>query len=424
MTEKQIEDRLRLERTARKELRQMRSLLAEQGGSKVKEAFLDVFRALRLAAMDISNSLRLAIGIIFTFDPDKINKQIEAFDTRRQKINAEWAPIKERAREAFKNTDPILTMAVMGPANFLAMQGLGAGLAAGKTAAEIVTATNWNEITNSFTTTLDLNQSLQQFFQKYSKDEEKRQEREEKAAGSVGRGRGVLSRLSNLFSEGESHVGTVITEQAVPPEGQQFSEDQAIDIFTKVTGMDKGFEKIRKASLENLVETVKAIQTDIEPMRSSALLFAANDFETFQRAFAEVKSKNPKVNAAAFNKFKDVLVKETEKLSKDPKFSEELKKQAGGSAVTPEQTKVAAEKKVFQVTKEQFDKQLADGLGKAVKAGEDAIKKLGVDDSVLKAMKSSPYQDSRDAAKVYENLLSVYKEIKSDFESKAKSKAK
>ena len=54
MTAKQIENKLLIERTARKEIRQMRSHLAEQGGSKVKDAFLDVFRALRLAAMDIS----------------------------------------------------------------------------------------------------------------------------------------------------------------------------------------------------------------------------------------------------------------------------------------------------------------------------------------------------------------------------------
>ena len=172
--------KLLIERTARKEIRQMRSHLAEQGGSKVKDAFLDVFRALRLAAMDISNSLRLTLGIIFTFNPEKMKKKIEAFDDRRQKINAEWKPITDRAKEAFKNTDPILTMAVMGPANFLAMQGIGAGLAAGKTAAEIVTATNWDSLINSFTVTLDLNQSMQQFFQKYSRDEERRQQREER----------------------------------------------------------------------------------------------------------------------------------------------------------------------------------------------------------------------------------------------------
>lgn len=434
-TVEQIEEQLRIQRIARKELRQMKVLLSEQAGSKVKEAFLDIFRAVRLAAMDISNSLRLAIGMIFTFDPEKITKKIEAFDARRQKINAEWAPIVQRAQEAFKNADPILTMAIIGPANFLALQGIGSSLAAGKTAAEVLTATNWNELVNSFTTTLDVNQSLQQFFQKYSKNEEQRQERELnriETGGTAGRGRGILSSLSNIFSEGAETGGTLMTEQKSeskgPSPGQKFSEEEAIDIFVKATGMDKSFEKIRKENLQNMKDTIDSIMETIAPMRSSAQLFAANDLKTFVDAFKSAKAKNPKLNDNIFNKFKDTLEKETDKLSKDPKFAEELKKSAGnqkGAAtpLSPEQLKDVAGKKVFSVAKEQLDKQLADGLKNAVSAGEKAIESLKIDEDVLKKMKESPYSDAKDVAKVYEELLAVYKEIKSDFESKAKSKA-
>ena len=428
---KQIEEQLRIKRIARKEIRQMRSVLSEQGGSKVKEAFLDIFRALRLAAMDVSNSLRLTLGIIFTFDPNKIEKKIEAFDTRRQKINAEWAPIVSRAKEAFDNADPILTMAVMGPANFLTAQGIGAGLAAGKTAAEIIAAKNWNEIVNSFDVTLDVNQSLQQFFQRYSRNEEKRQreELEDVQSGGTRRADGILGRLSRIFSEGQETEGQVILEQKSQdtPGGSMFTPEQASSIFVKATGMDKEFEKIRKASLENLKETMASIKGQIDPMRSSAQLFAATDFESFKNAFESAKSQNPKIDITALKKFSDVLSKETEKLSKDPKFAEEIKKQianSGKSAVqlTPDQIKVEANKKVFQVSKEQFDKQLADGLKNAVSSTESAINKLNIDDDVLKNLKKSPYKDANEVAKIYEELLSVYKEIKNDFESKAKSK--
>jgi hypothetical protein len=419
----QIVEQLRTQRAARKEMRQIRAALNEQAGTKFKEAFMDVFRALRLAAMDISNALRLTIGIIFSFDPEKVKQKIEAFDTRRQKINAEWAPIKQRAMEAFDNADPILTMALMGPANFIAMQGIGAGLVAGKTAAEILAAKNWNELINSFTVTLDTDQSLQQFFQKYSANEERRQEREiEIARGPLGVR--TLSRLSNVFSENYEPDGLRLDEQADTKAAQQFSEEQAIDIFVKATGMDKSFEKIRKENLKNLSDTIVSIMADIAPMRDSAMLFAANNLESLRKAFEAAKSKNPKINIADFNKFENTINKETEKLSKDPNFAKELVKQADSEVaeLTPEQIAAAAKEKVFRVSKEQLDKQLATGLKNAVSACEVAIKNMGIDNKVLKAMKDSQYSDAKEVAKVYEEMLSTYKEIKDDFENKAKQK--
>jgi hypothetical protein len=37
-------------------------------------------------------------------------------------------------------------------------------------------------------------------------------------------------------------------------------------------------------------------------------------------------------------------------------------------------------------------------------------------------MKDSQYSDAKEVAKVYEEMLSTYKEIKDDFENKAKQK--
>lgn len=423
---KQIEEQLRIQRIARSEVRRMKSLLSEQAGSKVKEAFLDIFRALKLAAMDISNSLRLAIGLLFTFDPAEIEKKIEAFDARRQNINAEWAPILQRADEAFQNADPILTMAVIGPANFLALQGVGVGLEAGKTAIEILAAKKWETLVNSFSVSLDLNQSMQQFFQKYSRDEERRQQRDRAAIDALrtGRGRGVLNSLSGLFSEGVGNEGSLLTEQAAPPTpGKMFNEKQAIEIFVKATGMDKNFEKIRKANLENLTTTMNSIRADLEPLMSSAQLFAANDAEAFKKAFDSAKAKNPKISPVAFDKFMKTLETETAKLIKDPKFLEDLNKKSPGIASKPDQVKIEAQKTVFDITKKEFDKQLANGLSKAVTVSDKAIKALNIDDKVLKHLKDSPYKDANETAKVYEGLLTIYKGIKSDFESKAKTKA-
>lgn len=420
-----VEKQIRAKMLAEADVERIIMSLNEQGGAKVKEAFLDVFRAVRLAAMDVGNVLRTTVGLLFTFDPNKVKEKMQAFDTRRQKINAEWAPIKQRAQEAFDNADPFLTMAVMGPTNFLTMQGIGAGLAAGKTAAEVLTATNWGEITNSFTVKLDVNQSLQQFFQKYASDQKRSQEiaadRISKGS-SGGKGKGILSSLASIFSEGSEISEPLITEQKVG----QGREDQAIDVFVKQSGMEKGFEEIRKPSLENIVSTIEPLMDQLAPMRQSGKLFAAKDPENFKKTLEAIRSKNPKLDPNIISKSEEALKKSTEELTKaqlekQKKTSTSPTKNeatdAPKSNLTPEQVKAEAAKEVFEKFKKEIDSQLEEALQNAVKSSEEAIKILKIDDKVLKAMKSSPYEDSRKTAEVYEKFVSIYKEIENDFKS-------
>lgn len=424
-TAKQIEEQLRIKRIARKEIRQMKSVISEQGGDKVKEAFLDIFRALRLAAMDIGNSLRLALGMLFTFDPEKIEKKINDFDTRRQKINAEWAPIVDRAKEAIGSADPILTMAVIGPANFFAMQGIGAGLTAGKTVAEVLTATNWDSIIDSFTVTLDVNQSLQQFFQEYNRNEQKRIERDSEEAvgpGGSGKKQSVMGKLANLFSEGADTAGIPLNEQVEQKGPPKMSEKEAIYMFIKATGLDEKFKKLLDDHKKNLKEALPFLQSEIEPKVALSNMFAANDINSFRSAAEQAKRQNPKIKDEPFKQFEQKMTEKTQEMLKNSKIMDDVKKGFGGNLPTPEQLNKVVSDKVFVGLKADFDKQLANELKKVIDSTKSSLAKLKIDQTTLKYMRESSDSEVKELADIYEKLLASYNAINKDYESKAKSK--
>ena len=415
-----VEKKLQIERSIRKEMRKMRTLLKEQGG--FKEAFKDVLRALRLAAMDVGNVLRLAVGMLITFNPEKIRKKIDAFDERRQKINAEWSPIVERAKEAIGSADPILSMAIIGPANYFAIQGLGAGLVAGRTVAEVVTATNWDSLINSFTVTLDVNQSLQQFFQNYTRNEEARREREEElniASGKTTRSNSIMGRLSNLFSESPEGTDSILIEQAQMP---KIDEKQAIDMFVKATGMDKKFQELLNEHKDNLKKTLQPIATDLEPMVAVSNMFSAKNLKEFDSAVKQAKTINPKLNEDPFIKFSKQVQDETQKMINDPRKVEELKKTLSGKQVTPEILNVEAEKLVFNTLKSDFDKKVAASVKSARDNAKMAIDNLKIDTKVLSYMQNSSDSEVKQIAEIYKKLLQTYDAINKDYESKAKSR--
>lgn len=419
-TNMSIEKTLRIERSMRKEMRQMSSLLKEQGG--VKEAFKDVFRALRLVAMDFGNVLRLAVGMLITFNPEKIKEKIRAFDERRQKINAEWAPIVNRAKDAIGSADPILSMAIIGPANYFALQGMGAGLVAGKTVAEVVTATNWDSLINSFTVTLDVNQSLQQFFQNYTRNEESRREREEEfniLSGKTTRGNSIMNRLSNLFSESTDPQDAVLLEQAAAP---KMTEKQAIDMFVKATGMDKKFKELLDAHKENLKNTLQPIASELEPMVAVSNMFSATNLKEFNAAVKQAKSINPKLNEEPFVKFDKQVQEETKKFADNPKAVEDLKKKLSVTQATPEALNAEIEKIVFNTLKSEFDKKVAAAIKSARDNAKIAIDDLKIDSRTLQYMQDSTDSEIKQLAEIYKNLSKTYDTINRDFENKAKSK--
>lgn len=413
---KNVEDimlELKVKRAVRQEIREMRVLLKEDSGGFLAP-FKDVLKALRLVAMDISNSLRLVISSVITFDSVKMQEKIKAFDDRRQKINTEWRPIIEAAENAIGSTDPILKMAILGPANFFALQGLGAGLVAGKTVAEVVTATNWNEIINSYSPQLDLNQSLNRFFLNWKEDAEERNDNNNDSYDSYPRGdvrrkrSRTMDKLAHLFTE------SVNLQEQDEKSQPRMTEKEAIDKFVQASGMDRAFEDLRKKSLNNLKDTCQSLLADIEPAVATSQLFAAKDVNELGKAFQLARQQNPKIDITSYDKFVKTVTDESMKLQKDKKFIDKMIKESGKQSLTPEELKNATDKLVFTNAKSDFDKKTVEGLKKVVNTTEESIKDLKIDNSILTEMKKNSEPESQEATKVYENLLNVYNRIKSD----------
>ena len=422
---------LKIKRDMRKQIREAKAAMNEE--SKFVSAFTDVFKAMRLAAMDVGNSLRLVLGMVLTFDPNKLNDKIKAFDERRQRINAEWAPILARSKEAIRNADPILMMAIMGPANFLGAQGIAASLVAGKTAAEALTATNWDSLINSFTTTLNVNQNLQKFFANVSSSEALKQQKDDESLGMQRQNNRTLRRLARIFSEGGYASGLAESfrtskslieqkrqekEADIPP----FTEEEAANLFAEITGLDRKFEQTRKEYMASLKSTISEVLQMIDPVTASAQLFAANDMASFGQAFENAHRQNPQISMEAYKKFSKAVDDQVTKLATDSKFVDELKKKSGGKEFSPQDIKASAQTTAFQAAKTQFDKDLAKKLKQVVDSVGSSIKDMKIDDETFKEMQKSAYPEVKEVAGLYEKLLKSYNNIKSDFESKAKSK--
>ena len=112
----------------------------------IGDALGDIFKSLKLVAMDISNELRwLGEQFLYRNNPEDLAQARADYKRKHDKLLKEWEPIVESSMEAVKNADPFMTIA-LSPGTFLATKGITAGVAAGKTAAEIIAAEDWESI--------------------------------------------------------------------------------------------------------------------------------------------------------------------------------------------------------------------------------------------------------------------------------------
>ena len=418
---------LSIKRAARKELRNFRRAknqnLHEGPNSDFLTPFKNVLKALRLVAMDLSNSLRLVINLVITFDPEKIKLRIKEFDDRRQKINNEWKPIMDEADRVLGGQDPILMMAIMGPANFLTLQGAGVALTAGKTVAEVITATHWDQIIGSYSEQLDVGQRISKFYQNWFEDkDENRGDFEDvydTTGGSTGhrrRARSLASRIASLFVEGKTGTPS-INEQNEKKKAPELSEEQAIDMFVEATGLKDSFIDLRKKSMQNLKDAIGAILEDVKPTLAASQLMGAQNFEELKQAFQIAKQADPKLDPSTYEKFVKSVTDESTKLSSDKKFIEDLMKQTGKKQLEPNEITAAATNVVFKSAKEQFDAQVKGALKKVITVTGEAIKQLKIDDKMIAEMKKSSYSEIKGVLTIYEELLKVYKQIQDDYRS-------
>lgn len=412
------------------------------------QPFVNVLKASKLLAMNVSNAVQTIFKIINIVDDDELEEVLEESNARRQEINKDWKPLMDEADRVLGSIDPIYMMSLVGPKTFMSIKGFGAGLAAGKTIAEVLTATRWEKIVNNFTTKLDPSETLN----KNSKRILMLQKRTLKKLNKI-----FFVSTSSSTSYNES-VNRMLEQDSkslsdrLPEESETMTEEEAVEKFLEITGLKKQLDELRIENSENLIMTSQKIKEQIKPLTFATSLLAASDLKGLNEVVNEMRRGGIKASIS-LQKISEEVRGKAALLSKDPEFlktlsdqlvtesidsqannidksdsksSAEVQNPASGAKVIaqnsdqkqdkidPRKAYEAAEKAIFNASKEKINMEIIRQIKTSVPLVKKLIDDLKIDDKILSEMKRSKDPVVIRATKIYEELQISYKKITED----------
>ena len=257
-----FESRIRYLTAKRKYERLLREQRWEPSASHASAAFVkpfaDVFKALKLTAMDIGNSARMMLGALLTFDNKKLQKKITDFEERRNLLRQDWAPIVGDSLKAIQTADPLLSMALM-PTAYLSAFGLAAGITTGAAATDIIAGEKWERLISklwNMPTELSALNAIKTMMQAQNEKSEKS---------------GVLKNLMKLFWKGEKNE-SVLREQKEQTTYDTSSEEVWLADFFADTGLDDTFDALAAESARNQLGLIREVENAARRAEAVALL--------------------------------------------------------------------------------------------------------------------------------------------------------
>lgn len=361
------------------------------------QPFVDVLKAAKLVAMDLSNSIQLAWNALTIVDQDDLIDEIENFNEKRQEINKDWEPLLKKVDQLIGSQDPIYKLSLLGPEAFYALEGLGVGLASGKTIAEILTAIRWEKLKDNFKTRLSPEENLTRNSRRIQILHKK-----------------MLRKLNKLFFIKSSNQrenienDEDILNEAVGEE--QMTEKDAVDEFLRITGLKISLEEIKISNSENLITASKNINQKISPLLYASELLSATTIEDLVEVFKKMKSAGAQLNISIDNISRDIDT-QTTKLLNNKDYIEKLK----AEKIEENKIQETAKNTVFNASKEEINVKIIQEIKKMLPEIDKSILALGVDSDILGLMKKDSDSVVRTSANIYENLLNSYKDIKNNF---------
>jgi len=369
--------------------------------------FADIFKALKLTAMDIGNSTRLILGTLLAFDSKKLIEKRKAFEERRAMLRAEWKPIIGDSLDAIKNADPLLSFSLM-PTAYFAAQGLAAGIKTGATAAEIISGESWERLLEKLwrmPTELDALNAILKL-------------QSEEAGKGNSKGSTIKSKLSRLFFGGETNE-SVLREQKEKAAKYDTSSEQAwLADFFKDTGLDQAFDEVAADSIKNQLSVQQEVASATQRMLVVAELIGTDSVEDFQEVLKAAVSKN-QLDAGDISEFEKIIPQieqQAKQLANSQDFRVTAAQTQGVDAekVTDATLADAARKVAFNAGKVSFNEQAiggAGGLGIANFASE--IKKLReetkLDSKTIEQLKKrTNIPEAKQLIEIYENSQQSY----------------
>lgn len=385
--------------------------------SAIGKAFGDIFKSLKLTAMDISNEFRwLGQQFLYRKNPEKLEKARSDYKRKYDKLLKEWEPIVKDSMDAIKNADPFMTIA-LAPNLFLATKGIQAGVAAGKNAAEIIAAEDWESIRakmNKFQTGTPENpQAGTELGMGALYDEMRKQ-------GNL------LMRLTNLFSgtsaskapAAKGSKGTKNESRLLEQADDRITDpNEWLDTFFKLTGIDQEFDAAASEMLADKIVLMQEIIPTIEASNAVIKLVSTANLEEFAKITQEI-ARDSALSSDAIGGMKSVMAdiqEQSRKLASSEEFRNQLANVENKAIeqMTDDEVMKAASAIVFKQAKTKFDQQYISDL----KAFDDIIqgsrKDLETDNQTLSLVKKrKDLPESSEFLKVYDQYDKLYKEFK------------
>ena len=387
----------------------------------IGDALGDIFKSLKLTAMDISNELRfLGEKFLYRNNPAKLKEAGDNYNRKRDKILKEWEPIVKKNMDAIKNADPFLTI-TLAPSTFLISKSLQAGVAAGKTAAEIIAAEDWESMRaniNKFQTGTEENPNAGV----------------EMGIGAIhdqmAQQNNLLMQLNNLFmgrdrsDPGAARVArgdleeTSLVEQEKKQDKKITDPEEWLETFFKMTGIDEQFTDAAADDLAAKTELMSEMIDSIAATTAIKKLVSTSSLEEFKTVISDIVSSK-KVSSDAvsgFSKTVPQIEDQAKKIAQSEDFRNEVaeSKNVAPEEIDPEELYKTALGAVFKKSKSSFDEEHTESIVKYTDVIEKNHELVNVDDQVMKLIekRKGDLYSAEDYLKVYDQYSKAYKDFK------------
>lgn len=387
------------------------------------EPFKDALKGLKLAAMDFSNVTRLLLGTLwgaFKNDPKSIQKTRENYDERRSRLKREWEPITKNSLDAINSADPLLTM-MLAPNFYLASKGTQAAVAAGKTAAEIITANDWDVLIDPrYSRVPDEKWGLSALFSKLQNLGQDGKDKKPGPGDPLSRpGTGLLQDLQNLFyGAAENKKNEARQDEPVLQEqdgGEKLPTDPAeyLKQLFAVTGMQERFdETLADAAFSRYQITAQQLEA-VQEYTTLAKIVAAKNPKELDEAVKSSGTKGASQIEKAIQTINSQTQEQARQMAQSEEFRNELaqKQKKNPQDLNDNEVLEAATSTVFVASKGKMDEDIMSKLMPGLKEIEETQKEVNLDERTLSLMS----QRASDVPEV-KDLLDVYKKEKSAYD--------
>ena len=382
------------------------------------EPFANVFKALKLTAMDFSNITKMILGTLvgtFLNDYKQIAKVRQSYQSRRSRLRNEWESIVESSAAAISSSDPLLTL-MLAPNVYMATKAVQAGVKGGKTATEIIVSEKWDQLVDDFRSIPDEKWGIAAL---YKKSQEQENGKAEKKPGSE-----VFSALEKLFYGSTRKDESRLRSKKVLLEDESQQKDNSLPTDAKEwlsqlfsdTGLDAYFdENVAEIAYDRFVLTKNASDA-IEEVNAVIAIVAAKTIDEMQKVISEMGSST--ASAKTKTAFSNVIQK-IDQQAKSLAANEEFKKTAAEqvkkdpSQISEQEYLKAARNAVFAKSKINLDTELMNKVLPVINEIEQTQKVVSIDENTLALLnKKTEIPEVADLLDIYNREKKLYNNLK------------